>query len=162
MTPSACSEPHIQGVFDMLKRQPERARFTGGLEARLLKPWHVDLLTELKPLCVYFAYDTPDDYYPLVDAGKLLREAGFMVKSHDLRCYVLIGYPQDTFDAAECRLWQTIDAGFYPMAMLYRDKTGKRNTDWARFQRSWARPAAIATMVKKRNACAARGEEETT
>lgn len=37
----ACSEPHIRKVFEMLKRQPERPAFTGGLEAKILKAWHV-------------------------------------------------------------------------------------------------------------------------
>jgi len=71
----ACSEGHIRAVFDMLKRQPERAMLTGGLEAAQLcrKPWVVDLLREARVERMYFAYDTPDDYEPLVQAGKLLR-----------------------------------------------------------------------------------------
>lgn len=32
----ACSENHIQAVFEMLKRQPKRPQFVGGLEAKLL------------------------------------------------------------------------------------------------------------------------------
>jgi DNA topoisomerase-3 len=47
---------------------------TGGLESKLLKAWHVDLLREVKPKRMYFAYDTPDDYEPLLQAGRLLRE----------------------------------------------------------------------------------------
>ena len=43
-----CSEDHIREVFDMLKRQPVRPKFTGGLEAKELKPWHCDLLREVK------------------------------------------------------------------------------------------------------------------
>jgi radical SAM superfamily enzyme YgiQ (UPF0313 family) len=34
----ACSENHINSVFEMLKRQKERPYFVGGLEARLLTP----------------------------------------------------------------------------------------------------------------------------
>lgn len=37
----ACSEKHIRGVFAMLKNQPERPIFTGGLEKKLLRSWHV-------------------------------------------------------------------------------------------------------------------------
>jgi hypothetical protein len=62
----ACSENHIREVFEMLKKQHETPVFTGGLEAKLLKSWHVDLLREVKPKRMYFAYDTPDDYDPLV------------------------------------------------------------------------------------------------
>lgn len=140
----ACSEDHVRAVFTMLKRQGHRAEFTGGLEAARLKPWHVDLLRELKPKQMFFAYDTPDDLEPLQQAGKMLLAAGFTTASHTLRAYVLIGYPRDTFDAAEKRLNQTVDAGFMPMAMLYRDASGKTTADWRVFQRQWARPAIMA------------------
>jgi hypothetical protein len=60
---------------------------------------------------------------------------------------VLIGYPGDTFAAAEERLRDTMEAGFLPMAMLYRNENGWRDTEWARFQRVWARPAITAGKV---------------
>lgn len=142
----ACSEPHIRAVFAMLKRQPQRIEFTGGLEAARLTDWHIDLLVDIKPKQMFFAYDTPDDYEPLVEAGKKLLVAGFTTASHALRCYVLIGHPGDTFSAAEGRLQQTIAAGFMPMAMLYRDETIHHAPGWRKFQRQWARPAMIAAM----------------
>lgn len=145
----ACSEHHIRAVFDMLKRQPQRPEFTGGLEAKILKPWHCDLLRESKTRRMYFAYDTPDDLEPLMEAGKMLRSAGFTFASHALCCYCLIGYPNDTFDKAERRLTDTIQAGFMPYAMLYRDKDGHVNTDWKKFQREWLRPAIVSTKIKE-------------
>ncbi|MDL2318192.1 hypothetical protein LJC74_03735 [Eubacteriales bacterium OttesenSCG-928-A19] len=117
----ACSDDHINAVFDMLSKQKRRPEFTGGLEAKLLKPWHVERLSEIKARRMYFAYDTPDDYEPLVAAGSLLRDAGFTVNAHSMACYVLIGYPGDSFEKAEKRLVDTIKAGFYPYGMLYRD-----------------------------------------
>ncbi len=145
----ACSDGHIRDVFAMLKRQKYgRPMFTGGLEPKRLKDWHVKELRELRPKEIFFAYDTPDDYEPLVDAGKKLLAAGFTTASHVLRCYVLIGYPGDTFDKAEDRLTQAIKAGFLPMAMLYRDHKGKRDMQWARFQQFWARPATVNLKVK--------------
>lgn len=137
----ACSEKHIRAVFNMLKRQPHKAEFTGGLEAKRLKPWHVDLLADLKPKQMFFAYDTPDDLEPLIWASMMLQQAGF--NRHSMRCYVLIGYNGDTFEAATKRLAQTVDLGFFPMAMLYRDDKGKRDPEWARFARLWTRPAII-------------------
>jgi len=139
----ACSEQHIQSVFDMLGRQSNPAQFTGGLEAARLQPWHIELLRGLRPKQLFFAYDTPDDLEPLRIAGKLLLDAGFTTTSHALRAYVLIGYPKDTFEAAEKRLLQTLEAGFTPMAMLYRNQQGERSLDWMRFQKKWARPAII-------------------
>jgi hypothetical protein len=59
------------------------------------------LLKEVKSQEIFFAYDTPDDYEPLVQAGKRLDEAGFPIQSRKKYAYVLIGYPRDTFEKAE-------------------------------------------------------------
>lgn len=145
----ACSDDHIRKVFAMLKRQEfGRPEFTGGLEAARLKDWHIEELRKLKPKSIFFAYDTPDDYEPLVEAGKKLLRAGFTTTSHTLRAYVLIGWPRDTFEKAEKRLIDAIRAGFFPMAMLYRDKEGKTSPQWERFQREWARPSIVGTKAK--------------
>lgn len=98
----ACPVEHVDAVFDMLGRQKRRAEFTGGLEAAILTPHHADLLRKLNPAQFFFAYDTPDDYVHLRAADTLLTEYGFPRSSHKRRCYVLIGYPRDTFGAAEC------------------------------------------------------------
>jgi len=77
-----------------------------------------------------------------------LLEAGFTRQSHRLRCYVLIGYPKDTFDLAEERLQQIASIGFTPMAMLWRPEHPSQERyapteGWRHFQRRWARPAII-------------------
>jgi len=140
----ACSDEHIRNVFSMLKRQTKRAQFTGGLEAARLKDWHVDLLFDLKPKQMFFAYDTPDDYEPLIQAGKMLFDAGFTVASHTLRCFVLIGYPNDTLESAAIRLQQALEAGFIPMAMLWRNRTGTTDPEWRKLRRMWGGPYIIA------------------
>lgn len=144
----ACSDAHIQAVFDMLGKQPERPTFKGGLEARLLRPWHVDLLRKVKAKRMYFAYDTPDDYEPLVQAGRLLREGGISQASHRAACYVLIGYKGDTMDAADKRLRDTWRAGFVPYAMLYRGESGETDPEWRKFQRLWVRPEIVISQLK--------------
>jgi len=148
----ACSEKHIRAVFEMLNRQRRRPELTGGLEARRLQPWMVHELCRIKrkPAQIFFAYDVPDDLDPMRLAGKMLREAGMTISSRIPRCYVLCGYRGDSFDAAELRMWQTIAAGFIPMAMLYRDASGKRSRKWASFQREWARPAIIHAKLRER------------
>jgi hypothetical protein len=143
----ACSEAHIRAVFAMLEEQPQRAEFTGGLEAARLESWHVDLLAALKPNRMYFAYDTFDDLEPLRSAGEMLQEAGFTTTSHRLCCYVLVGYPGDSFAKAEQRLHETIAAGFFPFAMLWRDREGNRDRDWMTFQRQWARPQIVGANL---------------
>lgn len=143
----ACSEHHIKAVFSMLKKQSERAQFTGGLEAKILKGWHAELLADLRPRQMFFAYDTPDDLEPLVCAAKLLKE--YMFTRQHLRCYVLIGYPKDTFVDAEKRLQNVVRIGMFPMAMLWKDQTGKVDVEWQKLQRAWARPAIIYNTIKK-------------
>ena len=144
----ACSESHIRSVFAMLKRQHHRQQFTGGLEAKLLKDWHVDLLHELKPQQMFFAYDTEDDLDPIVEASIKLRSVGFT--RNNLRCYVLIGYPTDTISLAEKRLRQVLSLGMFPMAMVYRGRDGKRGNEWIKFGRVWQRPAIIAAVERVR------------
>ena len=144
----ACHPEHILDVFAMLKRQPERAQFTGGLEAARLRDWHIDLLLDLKPKQMFFAYDEPDDWEPLVGASKKLLKAGFTTASHALRCYVLIGYPGDTPEAAEKRLTETLKIGFTPMAMFYRDQKNIIPREWHKFRKFWSRPASIHGRIK--------------
>jgi hypothetical protein len=94
------------------------------------------------------AYDTPDDLPPLMQAGRMLQEAGFTFASHALRAYVLIGERGDTFEKAEARLLDTMRAGFWPMAMLWKDEKGHEDIEWRRFQGQWARPAIIYSRLR--------------
>jgi len=149
----ACPEWHVRAVFDMLRRQPRRVEFTGGLEALALQDYQVDLLASLRPRpnC-FFAYDPGDAFETLEHAARRLLAAGFTRESHRLRCYVLIGYPKDTFDAATERLTAIARVGFTPMAMLWKPETPSQakwtpDPRWRGFQRLWARPAIIHSKV---------------
>ncbi|MCL2501460.1 MAG: hypothetical protein FWE90_14150 [Defluviitaleaceae bacterium] len=145
----ACSDSHIKAVFEMLFHQPQRPVFTGGLDKYLLQEWHVDLLRQAKTERMYFAYDSPEDFDALINAGKMLRDGGIKDTSgHKLKCYVLIGYPDDTMANAEKRLFDTWRAGFWPYAMLYRNEQGETAEDWRKFQRTWARPQIVYHMLK--------------
>jgi hypothetical protein len=137
----ACSESHIRKVFEMLKSQKERPHFAGGLEAKILQDWHCELLSESKTESMYFAYDTKDDLEPLICAGDKLYNHGFGWPNKAARCFVLLGFPNDTISEAEQRFYQTIDAGFWPQAMLWRNEKGETDKTWAKFAREWARPA---------------------
>lgn len=143
----ACSDEHVKSVFNMLSKQKQRPLFTGGLEAARLKQWHIEEFKKLKPQEMFFAYDSPDKYEALYEAGKLLKATGFKI-CHPLRCYVLVGYPKDTFEQAENRLRNCLKAGFLPMAMLYRDSIGERDLEWMKFVRTWIRPAAMYSKYK--------------
>lgn len=149
----ACSQGHIDEVFAMLARQPHRPQFTGGLEAALLTPAMAAQLKALKPESLFFAYDTPNDLDPLVEAGRMLIDAGFTKVSNTLRCYVLIGYKGDTFEKAQRRMGEVWQAGFMPFAMLYRDNDGNFDKEWRRFQRQWANPAITYCNCMKYFSC---------
>jgi hypothetical protein len=152
----ACSRPHVEAVFAMAARQKRpqdvspksswRVAFTGGFEAARLDDWHVDRLALIRPRpTVFFAYDLPADYEPLVIAARKMVAAGWSPKRKDvLRAYVLIGYLGDTLEAAKERLDDTVRLGFTPMAMLYRDVLDTPwPHEWRRLQRIWARPALM-------------------
>jgi len=146
----ACSENHIKAVFEMLSHQTKRPIFTGGLDTRLLREWHVDLLRTAKTERMYFAYDSDDDLEPLLYAGRLLRNGGIVDSSgHKLKCYVLIGFPSDTMETAEKRLMNTWRAGFWPYAMLFRNEKGETAEDWRKFQRTWTRPQIVYRKLKE-------------
>ena len=144
----ACSESHIRGVFKMLKRQPEKAIFTGGFESARLKPWHVDLLEDLKPGRIYFSYDRRSEYDPLREAVKLCRAAS-LHRGHGISCYVLVGYKEDTFEKADKRLRRVCGLGIMPFAMFYRDKFGGCKDGWKSFQREWANPVIVGAKLGK-------------
>ena len=70
------------------------------------------------------------------------------MRQGQIGCYVLIGYPKDTMDKAEKRLTSVVRIGAMPFAMLWRDKTGKYNEEWRRFQRSWANHTIVGARIK--------------
>lgn len=130
------SEHHFRAVCEMLKRQDRKPVFSGGLEPAFLQQWQADLMKEINTERLYTAYDTKDDLEPLREMGKKLQIAGFTPRHH-MRCYVLCGYPEDSFEEAEKRMKDTMKAGFMPFAMVYRDETGTKPAEWIEFQREW-------------------------
>lgn len=149
----AAPRPHVEAVFAMLRQydRKQRVEFTGGLEALSLEDYQVELLASLRPQPnMFFAYDPGDELATLESAARRMLEAGFSRASHRLRCYVLIGYPKDTFAAAERRLRQMLELGFTPFAMLWKPDDNIRSQEkwrpkpeWRAFQRRWARPAIV-------------------
>jgi hypothetical protein len=145
----ACPRDHVEAVFAMLRRQGRRIEFTGGLEARALESYQVELLASLRPRpTMFWAFDPGDAFETLQSAARRLLDAGFTARSHLMRCYVLVGFPYDTFAEAEQRLQQMLAIGFTPMAMLWRPEKQSQmkhtpEESWRAFQRRWARPAII-------------------
>jgi len=147
----ACSDSHIKNVFEMLKRQKEKPRFTGGLDPELFRPWIAEEFIKLKPKTAYFAYDDPHDYEHLINATNILREYEIIPdSSHSYFCYVLIGYDGDTFEKAEKRLNQINKMNLFPMAMLYDKEIHRKDNDgWIKFQREWANHKITGNTMAK-------------
>ncbi len=144
----ACSKSHLNKVFQMLSRQ-HSIRFAGGLEPRRIKYDIVERLRSLRIKELWLSCDHEGAIKDLLKASYLLRK---YFKRYKLRCYVLIGFKEDTIKKAEQRLVKAWELGFLPFAMLYRNKQGgypKPEKEWRQFQRTWTRPAAIATKIKE-------------
>lgn len=141
----ACSRHHVEAVFDMLRRQPHPIDFPGGIDTRLLRPWHIDHFKDLKLGKIWVAADD-NNLQLLLNAATLLID---IPKSKKF-CYVLIGFGDDTIEAAEKRLRMVWDVGFYPFAMLYKGPEGEghKSKEWRQFQRQWCRPAIYKAIVK--------------
>jgi hypothetical protein len=154
----AAPRPHVEAVFKMLRQYDRKRRvtFTGGLEALALQDYQVGLLASLRPKpAMFWAYDPGDEFETLAIAARKLLEAGFTSESHRLGCYVMIGYPKDTFGLAEKRLKQMMGIGLTPFAMLWQPDDDIKSQEkwrpapeWKAFQRRWARPAIIHAVAK--------------
>jgi hypothetical protein len=137
----ACSRDHIYAVFDMLRRQPEPIKLSGGLDAEMLQPWHVDLLKTIRLKFAWFACDYPGALPNIERVADLMADFSREKK----RCYVLIGFNGEDICQAEKRLKAVYRLGFLPMAMLYRDTSFTKKQwpkEWRVLQGTWTRPAA--------------------
>lgn len=144
----ACSKTHLNKVFQMLSHQ-KRINFSGGLDSRLLKDWHINVLRNLSIYHLWLSFDDINREKQLI---RMVEKMKPYFSRNQLRCYVLIGFDGDSFDDAEGRLWFVYDLGLLPFAMLYRNQLGeypKPEKEWRRFQRKWCRPAIIKSNIQK-------------
>ena len=147
----ACNKIHIKKVFEMLKTQ-KAIRFPGGLDARLLKPWHIEILRSLRIKELWFACDS-------IGALENIKRIAPLLTPHfyrnQLRCYVLIGYEGDTIDNAEWRCREVYNLGFLPFSQRFRmasdNFTGSflfKKRAWNLLNREWTRPAIMKTKME--------------
>jgi hypothetical protein len=145
----ACPKDHIERVLDMLDTQPKAARFTGGIDARLVEPWFSERLGTMRLDILYTAFDHPSQQDSVWKAVSLFQKAG--IEQRKIGCYVLVGYDGDTVDQAENRLKWVFGIGGMPFAMYYRPPEAKieRPEAWKSLVRSWSRPAAIFSSQRE-------------
>ncbi len=153
----ACSQSHVEAVFEMLKTQSQ-IEFNGGLEALRVTPRIAAKLGGLRVRQIWLTYDTPEGEEPLRWAIEELRP---YFSRKQIRCYVLIGYPGDTLFKAETRLRRAWRMGTLPFAMRYRKPAKSfqhsfvfHERGWNILTRQWTRPKIIESIM---NAPAASG-----
>lgn len=144
----ACSHDHVEAVFEMLKRQANPIKFSGGLDCDMIQPWHIDLLKSIRLKYAWFACDYPGAVSKLERTADLMSDFSREKK----RCYVLIGFNGESPCHAESRLKTVYRLGFLPMAMLYQPSGVRKawySPEWLRLRRTWSRPAAFKAEMAK-------------
>ena len=141
----ACSQGHIEKVFDMLRQQKKGIIFSGGLDKDYLNPRHVELLKTIKiaQSGLWVACDREADLPKLDKVKDLLSDFPIDKK----RCYVLMGFDGDTPEAAirRCEKIYDKERGFLPFAQYYQPPTAQKRIvpkKWRFAVWKWARPAA--------------------
>jgi hypothetical protein len=144
----ACSEGHIQRVFEMLKEQKRQIFFNGGLDKHYLRDWHRLLFDSIPIGELWFACDTMADLPALEKAAKILEG----IPQRKRRCYTMIGYDGETIADAERRIERVFELDFMPFCQLYQpDETKVYSLEWRQLHRKWARPAAYMPRVNLEN-----------
>jgi len=147
----ACSREHQERVFDMLGRQ-KGIKFLGGLDTHRLKGWQLDRLARLKKNIsfLYLAYDDERDKDSVREAIIALYERGF--KQSQIWCFVLVGFGDDTTEAADERCEWTFVNGAVPFASYYRgpeEMNPKKPKAWSELTKRWTYTPVIFSRLKR-------------
>lgn len=143
----ASPKERLMDVFDMLSSQKKAAIFSGGLDTRLVSPWHRALFDSIRIKELWFACDTMDDLERLEQTADIFR--GYSMNK--LRCYTMIGF-NETIDEARTRLEAVFNLGFLPYAQLYQGEVEKAwPKEWNQLGRTFKRPAATKAYMKEAN-----------
>ena len=139
----ACSERHLERVFQMLREQERNIFFNGGLDKHYFQPWHRRLFDSIRIGELWFACDQAGDLPRL----ERVREWLDGIPMRKLRCYTMIGYDDEALADAERRIERVFEMGFMPFSQLYQPPTADKPTkkysdDWKAVNKKWSRPAA--------------------
>lgn len=144
----ASSRKHFDFVIDKVKCF-KGVDFNQGLDARLLKSYHIERLQELRLPKLRFAFDDISQESKTMDAIDRVLKAGFAHRR--LSCYVLFGY-DDTPDDALYRAEAIKSKGIKPFLQRYQPIQGElalvkdsyignvwTDKEMKRFQHYWCR-----------------------
>jgi hypothetical protein len=147
----ACPRHHVEGVFRMLQAE-KRIVFAGGLDARLLEPWHIRWLKSMgrRTRAGLWRWHIKEIWLAADYAGRRVtdRAAELLISAglsrRHLRCYVLVAWAGDTPAKARARLQAVWDAGLLPFCQFYRGAGEQQRTpQWKELVAEWSRPAAM-------------------
>ena len=164
----ACPRAHIESVFEMLHRQKGKVGLHGGIDAKLAKDWHFDLIGGLRKKLerIYVAADDPSKTEAAFNCIRELHvKSGLAIGQ--IRCFVLCGFdPSDTPEKAEARCIEVLEHGAVPFASYFRapgDIKGIRPPEWNKFVARWAwMPGMFARIKREDPALYARAKEKIT
>lgn len=111
----ACSKKHFNTVIDRLKGL-KHIDFNQGLDARLLKSYHIDRIRELNLACVRLSWDWIEEEAVVLSAIRELKQAG--IPKSKIRVYVLVNY-KDDFDNGQYRCMTLKAEGVRPYPQRY-------------------------------------------
>lgn len=114
----ACSMRHFDRVIDALMAC-RGVDFNQGLDARLLRPYHIDRLKDLDIAVIRFAFDDISLESTVVSAIERIVKAGYPRRK--VRCYVLVNY-DDTPAGALYRCTILKSLGILPFAQRYQPR----------------------------------------
>jgi len=142
----ACSKKHIEAVFDMFREQNKSIKFSGGLDSDFFSDWHRKLIDSIKIDELWFSCDT----YGQIKKIEKLKSILNGIPQNKLRCFVLIGFDNESIDDAEYRLEKIHELGFLPFSQLYQPQIKKSySMKWRSLARKWSRPAAYRSGQTK-------------
>lgn len=112
----ASSKKHVLNSIDKLSSL-RNIDFSQGLDARLLKTWHIDQFKRLHWHVLRLAWDSTEQEKYVVDAINKLKSVGFPQRK--ISCYVLINF-KETFLEAKHRFETLKSLGVFSWPMRYQ------------------------------------------
>jgi hypothetical protein len=147
---AACPPEHRLRVYRMLREQRLAAEFRGGIDARLVTlEFAGEMKCEIRIHELFLACDTPASLPALQQAAERLAFLG----REKLRCFVMVGYNDETPEQAEARLEAVWQAGCMPFAQFYRPPgavtRSAASPEWRALVTRWSRPAATKALHRE-------------
>lgn len=144
----ACSAEHRWRVYRMLANQPRAAVFAGGIQPSRVT---YEIAEELRGVRIDSLFLAADTLPSLGILRRAVDRLSFLGRKK-LRCYMLLGFGNDTLADAAQRLQIAWEIGVMPFAQMYQPPNGRiaYSPAWRALAKAWSRPAAMMAMHTER------------